>query len=366
MTARSVDLRGVGLFVLLDLVTYAAVYWLIVPALEEVLATLDPTTLVATGHVLTAVRLTFIGAVVTRAVRSRRGLANRTDIIPTIVVAAVLAWGLQTTFGVAALLLMGLPAIGWDVVVALVEWVAFGLLGAMFVTPGEAMTVPLRYRVAADDRGSVNMFLVPATVALVFVTLLAIVVIGSGTNDRREATTAADAAALAAVQEWEEALEGFYLPRASASQHASFWSLAGTPLSSLVPSGAMEAEAAKFAARNDATLLDLDIDVARAEVRVRVRNDDTVPHAGSQVESTASAALEFRSGLCRSGARLGYLIGGTCVTTPAPLPTPTPTPTPTVTPTPGVTPPPVTPPPPPPFSIPGGLGVFRLDAVITG
>jgi hypothetical protein len=362
MFRRQVDLRGVGLFVVLDLVTFAAVYWLLLPALDQVLATLDETTLVATGHVLTAVRLTFIGAIVTRSVRSRRGLATRADVVPTVVVAAVVAWALQSVFGVTALLLVGLPAFSWSILLTLVEWVAFGLLGAVFVAPGDADRVPLRFRAGATDRGSVSLFLVPATVALLFVTFLAIAVIGSATNDRRESTTAADAAALAAAQEWQDSLKDYFDLHAGASEHGAFWGLAGTRLQDVTSSSAMQASAASFAARNDAELVDFAVDFATAQVFVRVRNNDTVPQSSKRVESTATAGLEFRSGLCRSGVRLGYLIAGACRTVPDVLPTPTPTPSPS----PGQTPPPVTPEPIPPFSAPSGLGGFRIDTVLTG
>ncbi|MGV8977015.1 MAG: pilus assembly protein TadG-related protein [Cellulomonas sp.] len=362
MFRRQVDLRGVGLFVLLDLLTFATVYWLLLPALDQVLATLDPTTVVATGHVLTAVRLTFIGAIVTRSVRSRRGLVARTDVVPTVVVAAVVAWALQSVLGVAALLVIGLPAFSWSILLALVEWVAFGLLGAMFVQPGDAATMPLRFRADASDRGSVSLFLIPATVALLFVTLLAIAVLGSATNDRREATTAADAAALAAADQWKSSLKDYFDLHAGASDHDAFWALAGTRMQDVTSQPAMQANASSFAARNDAELIDFTVDYATAQVSVRVRNNDTVPQSRKRVESTATAGLELRSGLCRSGVRLGYLIGGTCRTSPEVLPTPTPVPTPS----PDETPVPVTPEPVPPFSSPVGLGGFRLDTVLTG
>lgn len=364
MFRRQVDLRGVGLFVVLDAMTFAAVYWLLLPALDQVLATLETMTLVATGHVLTAVRLTFIGAIVTRSVRSRRGLVARTDAVPTVVVAAVIAWLLQSMLGVAALLIVGRPAFSWSILLALVEWVGFGLLGAMFVARGDADTMPLRFRAEASDRGSVSLFLVPATVALLFVTFLAIAVIGSATNDRRESTTAADAAALAAAAQWKSSLEDYFHLHAGASEHDDFWTLAGTRLQDVTSQSAMQASASSFAARNDAELIDFTVDFTTAEVFVRVRNNDTVPQSSKRVESTATAGLEFRSGLCRSGVRLGYLISGTCRTVPDVLPTLSPTPIPT--PSPGVTPTPATPAPIPPFGVPGGLGGFRVDTVLTG
>jgi hypothetical protein len=280
----------------------------------------------------------------------------RTDAVPTVVVAAVVAWLLQSVLGVGALLVVGLPALSWSILLALVEWVGFGLLGALFVARGDADTMPLRFRVGASDRGSVSPFLVPATVALLFVTFLAIAVIGSATNDRRESTTAAD--------QWQSSLEAYFDHHAGASEHADFWALAGTRLQDVTSSSTMQASAASYAARNDAELVDFAVDFTTAQVFVRVRNNDTVPQSSKRVESTATAGLEFRRGLCRSGVRLGYLIGGACRTVPDVLPTPTPTPTPT--PSPGGTPAPATPEPTPTFSVPSGLNGLRVDTVLTG
>lgn len=356
------------MFILLDLVTFGLVYWLIVPAFDVVLATLEHTTLVATGHVLTAVRLTFIGAVVTRSVRARRGLAVRSDVVLTVAVAGLAAWAVQTVLGVTVNLLMGAPAADLQVLVALVEWTGFGLLGAMFVAPGEPDEVPLRYRAAmTSDRGATSLFLVPAIAGLAVATLAVILVVGSSTNDRRESTTSADAAALAAAQEWSNALERLYDDHAGSSDHAVFWSVAGTSLADVTPSASMSARAASYSTKNGSELISFDIDVPRGEVSVTVRHTDPVPGSSTRITSTATARIEFRGGLCRSGSVLGYEIGGSCRTVPIPLPAPTPTPTPTPAPTP-VAGPPVPAPAPTqvPFVAPSGLGSFRMDAVLVG
>ena len=369
MTARNVDRRAVGLFVVLDLLTYALIYWLVVPAFGPVLAVLEPVTAVAVDHVLTAVRLTFLGAVAVRSSRARRGLRDRSDAVPTVLVAAAAGWTVHLVLGVVASLLVGSSPWSWGILLALVEWLAFACLGALFVAPGdrEAERVPLRYRrMAQRESGSVSLFLVPAIAALVAVTLTAVIILGSATNDRRESGTAADAAALAAGEVWDDALGArFGLVRA-ATDPGAFWDIAGRPLSAFTPEGDMRARAAAFAARNGAELVDFDVDYDAAEVTVRVRNLETVPDAGRQMESTATSALRFRSGLCRNGAVLGLLISGHCHLAAPVVPTPTTTPTPTPTPTPSASPtPPPPPPPPPPFELPPGLGVFGMDVVLT-
>lgn len=360
MSGRTVDRRAVGLFVVLDLLTYALVYWLVVPAFGAVLAALEPVTALAVGHVLTAVRLTFLGAVAVRSSRARQGLRDRVDAVPTVLVAAATGWTVHLVLGVVASLLVGSSPWSWGIVLALAEWLAFAGLGAMFVAPGdrEAERVPLRYRrMAQRESGSVSLFLVPAIAALVAVTLAAVVVLGSATNDRREAGTAADAAALAAGEVWDDALGSRFAVVRAATDPDAFWDLAGRPLSAVTPEGDMRARAAAFAARNDAELVDFDVDYAAAEVTVRVRNHDIVPDAGRRMESMATSALRFRSGLCHDGATLGLLISGHCRTAAPVVPTPTPSPDPAT--------PPPPPPPPPPFELPHGLGVFGMDVVLT-
>ena len=78
--------------------------------------------------------------------------------------------------------------------------------------------------------------------------------------------------------------------------------------------------------------------------------------------ATATSRLEFRSGLCRSGGIIGYLISGSCLASAPAEPTPTPTTAPDpddpADPTP-------TAPPPPPFEVPDGLGLWGMDVVLT-
>jgi hypothetical protein len=353
-----IDRHAVGLFIGLDLVTYALVYWLAVPAVTQVLATLDATTLVATGHVMTAVRLTFIGAVVTRSIRSRLGFDDRKLVMPTIAVAALSAALVQTALGIAGALMIGSPAVTWAMLLGLVEWVGFGLLGALFVNPGEPDVVPLRFRrAAARETGSVTLFLVPAIAGLLFVTLAAILVIGSATNDRRATTTAADAAALAAVGEWRDSLKVSFLGHAGQVDPGLFWALKDVPLLNPALRRQMLEQAQSYAEKNDATLVDFQIEADRGRVSVTVRADNPVPGSTGKVESASTASIEFGSGLCRSGNVLGYLFGGTCHTAPDPTPPPSPTPT---------GPDGGDPAPASTFEPPAGLGDFTMNVAIVG
>ena len=74
------------------------------------------------------------------------------------------------------------------------------LFVVLFVAPGPAERLPMRYQRQSDrERGSISLLLVPAVAGLLIVTVLVILGVGSATNARRGTSTAADAAALAAV-----------------------------------------------------------------------------------------------------------------------------------------------------------------------
>lgn len=210
-----------------------------------------------------------------------------------------------------------------------------------------------------SDRGAANMFLVPAIAGVLAATILVITVLGSATADSRSARTAADAAALAAANAWRAPLAAEFARTSRSLNPLVFWSFPGTDIGSF-SSVAVRNAARDYAEANDAELVAVDVDADAARVSVRVRHRDVVPDTGERMEHTATAELLLRSGACRSGRTLGYLIAGRCITgmPPAP-PTPSPTPIPTDSPTP--TPSPT----PPPFEPPRGLGGFAADTRLT-
>ena len=144
-----IDRRAVALFVALDLVTFAVLYWLVVPAFAPVLTAIEPTTAAATGWVLSAVRLVLVGVVAARSYRRRLGVAGRSELVPTMLAAAGIAWTVQLVLGVLGRALTGMPLWSFLVLLDLVVWVGFALVAVLFVAPGEAERLPLRYREAA-------------------------------------------------------------------------------------------------------------------------------------------------------------------------------------------------------------------------
>src|SRR5665647_160060 len=109
---RRVDVRSVVMFVVLDQLTYMLVYWLVYPAFAEVLAAIPEATAIAVNWVVSALRLVFIALITVRSYRSRRGLASRSQVVPTMVVAACAGWALHLVLGLVARAAMDLP--GWS------------------------------------------------------------------------------------------------------------------------------------------------------------------------------------------------------------------------------------------------------------
>ncbi|GAA4725328.1 hypothetical protein GCM10023216_14580 [Isoptericola chiayiensis] len=145
--------RSVGVFVLLDAVTYVLAYWVLLPLISGWLAAWPEIVQVGFGHVLTAVRLVLVGVLVARGYRSRYGSERRTDPLPSVAAGAALS-----AVGGVVLALVGASVTGAAppeaaaMGVGLVEWVAFGALGAMLVEAGQPERVSMRIRDEAGMR----------------------------------------------------------------------------------------------------------------------------------------------------------------------------------------------------------------------
>ncbi|GAB2451754.1 hypothetical protein [Xylanimonas ulmi] len=139
MTLKDVDWRTVATLVVLDLVTYVAVYWVVVPPIHEaVLFGLPAPTQLAVALTLSTVRLVLVGCFAARSLRARRGLARRRDAVPSMVAGVVVATVVQVVAGCLSAALTGAPLAPMAVVVAVAQWLAFPLVGLLFVAPGEA------------------------------------------------------------------------------------------------------------------------------------------------------------------------------------------------------------------------------------
>ncbi|MFI8525564.1 pilus assembly protein TadG-related protein [Promicromonospora sukumoe] len=165
------------------------------------------------------------------------------------------------------------------------------------------------------ERGSMHVMTIPVAVGMLTAAVLVIAMFGSATNDRREAGTAADAAALAAAQEWDDRLGLLPALHLLTGERSAFWDLLGEALLDPGTEDEMYAAAQQYAESNGAELVGLDIDVSTLRVTAEVRHQQLVP--GTEIGSAASATAGIRlsGGLCLDGG-LGWMIDGECVTEP--------------------------------------------------
>ncbi|MFE7504500.1 pilus assembly protein TadG-related protein [Promicromonospora sp. NPDC057488] len=167
------------------------------------------------------------------------------------------------------------------------------------------------------ERGSMHVMTIPVAVGMLTAAVLVIVMFGSATNDRREAGTAADAAALAAAQEWDDRLGLLPALHLLGGERSAFWELLEEALLGPGTEEEMYAAAQEYAERNGAELVDLDVDVERLRVTAKVRHQELVP--GTEIGSAAhaTAGIRLSGGVCLDGG-LGWMIDGECVTEPPP------------------------------------------------
>ncbi|MEV0953655.1 pilus assembly protein TadG-related protein [Promicromonospora sp. NPDC050249] len=167
------------------------------------------------------------------------------------------------------------------------------------------------------ERGSMHVMTIPVAVGMLTVAVLVITMVGSATNDRREAGTAADAAALAATQEWDEHLGLLHGLHLGVSEPEAFWELAEEALLGPELEEEMREAAEAYAENNGAELVGPPhIDPARLTVTVEVRHMDAVPGTDLRSTASATAGITLRGGLCVDGDGLGWLIDGLCLTEP--------------------------------------------------
>lgn len=186
-----------------------------------------------------------------------------------------------------------------------------------------------------SERGQALPALVLIATGLVAFTVLVIVPLGSATDRRAEARTAADAAALAAVDAVAENARGLgtLLPPGLGGDPGNGKALLNA-LERLDENGA--AAAADYAARNGGELVDFSLTLSVAEgrpvVRAYARTRGVRPVETTDQHAYASATAEVRvlSGLCPAGNAWGLeLDDGTCrgvadLLDPPPTPSPTP------------------------------------------
>lgn len=163
------------------------------------------------------------------------------------------------------------------------------------------------------EHGAVNVVLVGALVIVMTVAVAVIVPIGHSIAERRSATTAADAAALAGADYCADRLEDAYADAVSASDGWQFWAQFGKPVSFYCSGASLEAQ--QFASANDADLTGFHM-LSGLRFRADASRRTQVEQVGVHMSSRATARMEMRTGACVSGGLLGVRSGLSCETVP--------------------------------------------------
>lgn len=128
---------------------------------------------------------------------------------------------------------------------------------------------------ASTERGSILPYLSVAAALVALVALGLMTGLGDAILHRRDASNAADAAALAAARAWGDAIESTYGNAVDATSEDGLWSNAGRGLGSFAGPGAKRA-AERYASLDGATLTAYSVDTARGTVTVSVRTKSAV------------------------------------------------------------------------------------------
>ncbi|WP_368501410.1 pilus assembly protein TadG-related protein [Actinomyces sp.] len=164
---------------------------------------------------------------------------------------------------------------------------------------------------AADEQGSILPYTVAAAFVIVLVAVGLMTGLGSVILERRNASTAADAAALAAAEAWAESLESVYDSATGAGSAAELWDGFGSPIGPFAGHIARQ-EAVKYAALNEATVTSYRVNATAGTVTVSVRSNSPVTGTDEYMTASATAELVFEEGLCLRTGRIGLRINGAC------------------------------------------------------
>ena len=170
-----------------------------------------------------------------------------------------------------------------------------------------------RRSITGKERGSILPYLTLAAGALAVLALTFMVGLGKVTLFRRDASGAADAAALAAAGAWADSLESAYNNAYRAGDSNGLWSGVGRGLGSYAGLEAKNA-ADKYASRNNATVTAYSVDPAHRTVTVTVETNSSIEGVDKKMTATSTAEIVLEDGVCLNGGKVGFEIDGKCVT----------------------------------------------------
>lgn len=165
----------------------------------------------------------------------------------------------------------------------------------------------------SNERGSILPYVSVAAALVAFVALGLMTGLGDAILHRRDASNAADAAALAAARAWADSIESTYGNAVDATDEDGLWDSAGRGLGTFAGPGAKRA-AERYASLDGATVTAYSVDTAQGTVTVSVRTNSTVTGTDQRLTATSTAKIVLEDGACLSGGQVGFEINGTCVT----------------------------------------------------
>ncbi|OLO76788.1 pilus assembly protein TadG-related protein [Actinomyces oris] len=178
-------------------------------------------------------------------------------------------------------------------------------------------------RALASQRGSILPYLSVAVGIVALIALTLMTGLGDVIVHRRDASNAADAAALAAAEAWGHSIESSYGNATKSHNGHEFWGSVGKGVGSFAGS-ATKRTAEHYAKLNGATATSYSVDEAHGTATVSVRTDSTIAHTDKRMTATSTAKVVFESGACLEGGKLGYQNNGKCLTKQAERPPATP------------------------------------------
>ena len=187
------------------------------------------------------------------------------------------------------------------------------------------------HRIREDERGSISPYLCIASGLLTMVALLVMLRLGDATLHRRDASNAADSAALAAAGAWADSIESAYDDAVGAGNADDLWGGVGNGVGSYAGPKARRA-AETYASRNGATVTAYSVDATRRTITVAVETNSAVEGVDERMTAESTAEIVLGNGVCLKGGKIGFTMDGRCVAKrpdedPAPESTPSPSPT---------------------------------------
>ena len=168
-------------------------------------------------------------------------------------------------------------------------------------------------RPKATELGSILPYVSVGVALVALVALTLMTALGDAILHRRDASNAADAAALAAARVWADSIESNYERSVDATNEDGLWKNAGKGIGYFAGPGAKRA-AERYASLDGATVTAYSVDTVRGTVTVSVRTKSSVTGTNEQLTATSTAKIEFEDGACLTDGRVGFEIDGKCVT----------------------------------------------------